>query len=425
MMEQSVFFNIIFLLTSMFRFFAIFKFMTIFFDERKIGKRSEIICYVGYFLINAFMFIFWSNQIINLLNNIILTFLLTFIYSSSFLKKLIALVIVCASNLFIESIVYYILLYFNLEQQTTMILGFIIYTIVYYLAVMLFHRFKNIKSNNKISVIYTVIIFSTSAFSIYLLVILMLMHYELQGNPVNVIIAISILMILNIFIIYIYDALSKEYTAQLDKKLLEQQNSFYLKQLDIMNQSQEHIKIFKHDMKHYFSTLKIMIDNGESVDEYLNNFLESIDHSGEYAQSGNSIVDSILNYKLQEAVNKGAEIDLKLKIPKELNIVPFDMGKILGNLFDNAIEAIIKKSDERRIMLSMRLEKNIIYIDITNTFDGNLIIEQGNFKTTKEDKFNHGLGLQSVKKIIEKYDGEINVSNKDNIFTVNALLYNN
>ena len=168
-----------------------------------------------------------------------------------------------------------------------------------------------------------------------------------------------------------------------------------------------------------------MINNNEPVIEHINKFLHFVDYSNEHAQSGNIVVDSILNYKLREAKNKGAQIELELKIPRELNIFPFDMGVILGNLLDNAITAVSKRDRERKIKVSMYFEKNTVYINIENTFDGNLIIEEGRYKTTNKDKFNHGFGLLSVKKILEKYNGEIHISSDGQVFTANVLLYNN
>ena len=83
--------------------------------------------------------------------------------------------------------------------------------------------------------------------------------------------------------------------------MLEQQNEFYVKQLKIMNETQGNIRFIKHDIKNHLLSLKAISDNSEKINDYINNILSLGSISSEYANSGNSIVDSILNYKIQEA----------------------------------------------------------------------------------------------------------------------------
>lgn len=424
-MSQIAFLNIIALVCGAFRTFIIYKFMTIFFNESKIHKKLEIIFYIIFWLINTILYVFFTNPVINLLNSVVSIFLLALIYSSLFFKKFVATGIVLIYNLLIESMAYYVIPNLGLEKHTTTALGYLASVIILYLTVLLFSNFKNMKSNYKVSGFYTVIIFSISAFSIFLSVVLMFMYDKLDSDSLYVILCITGLLAINVFIVYLYDMLNKYYQKEIDGKLMEQQNHFYLKQMEMMNQSQDYIKHLRHDMKHHFSTLKIMADDNQPINEYINKFLNSIENSAKYADSGNIIIDSILNYKFQEAVAKNTEIDIELKIPKELNITPFDMNIMLGNLLDNAIEAVSKKDGDKKIKVSICFDRDIIYIDIWNTFDGNLLIEEGIYKTINEDKINHGFGLLSVKKVLEKYNGEIKISSNCSIFAVNVLLFNN
>lgn len=137
------------------------------------------------------------------------------------------------------------------------------------------------------------------------------------------------------------------------------------------------------------------------------------------------LVDSILNYKIDEAQKRGIKVDLDVDIPEKLNIQPFDLNIILGNLLDNAIEAVSKLERNKVIKASIKLDRNILYINISNPFDGNIIYKKSNLKTTHKDKENHGFGLKSVKKAISKYNGIMNVYHTDSIFNVDVLLYNN
>lgn len=421
-MSNLIFYNSIYLLCNAMSIYSKYKAMYIFFDKRKIDKKFEIFLFIGYWLINSVLYLIFDNPLLNLITNIILLFLLTFIYISFIVKKLIAVVMVYAVSFFIESF-FYLFLPHIIKSDSAIIIGIIISRLVFYFVVLSFNNFKNIKSNHKISLIHMMMIIFISACSIYISVFLILDNGA-QNNYIHIILCISALFIINIFIFYIYDVLNKKHEEELEMYLLQQQNKYFYEQLNLMNQSQDNIKCLKHDINEHFIVLKTMADSGQPVNNYINEFLESVDLSGGYAKSGNIIVDSILNYKLQKAQNKKAKIDVDLKIPNELKINPFDMGVILGNLMDNAVEAISKKDDDRKIKISMWLEKNIIYINIFNTFDGGAVIENNQYQTTNEDKINHGFGIMSIKKTLEKYNGQLILSNSDSLFSAKLFLYN-
>ena len=205
-----------------------------------------------------------------------------------------------------------------------------------------------------------------------------------------------------------------------------QQNNAYLKQLDIINQSQENIKILRHDIKNHALCLQSLIENDDNdgAADYLRTLINNTNYSDEYSKSGNPEIDSILNYKINKANLFGIKTDINLKIPEKLNIRPFDLSVVLGNLLDNAIEAATKSKKEKQINITMELDRNVIYINISNTFDGNLNYIDSKLTTTHMDKENHGLGLNSVRKSIERYNGTMNIHHKDNLFYVDVLIYN-
>lgn len=260
-----------------------------------------------------------------------------------------------------------------------------------------------------------------------LLSALMLISKIHAENLTGIIISIVILFVINIFVFYLYDELMKSYDEKMERALLLQQNNAYLKQLDIINQSQENIKIIRHDIKNHVLSLQSLIENDDNdgASEYLRTLANNTNYSDEYSKSGNSEIDSILNYKINKANIFGIKTDISLKVPEKLNIGPFDLSVVLGNLLDNAIEAATKSKKEKQIKITMELDRNVLYINISNTFDGNLNYINGKLTTTHTDKENHGLGLNSVRKSIERYNGTMNIHHNDNLFYVDVLIYNN
>ena len=98
--------------------------------------------------------------------------------------------------------------------------------------------------------------------------------------------------------------------------------------------------------------------------------------------------------------------------------VIYALGIIIGNLFDNAIEGVRNLPDEQRqIDFSIQNPNGIFRIEILNPYEGERRkIEHHYLTTKKENTEMHGLGLMSVQKIVEKYDGLIEISDEDNVF---------
>ena len=117
--------------------------------------------------------------------------------------------------------------------------------------------------------------------------------------------------------------------------------------------------------------------------------------------------DSILNFKLQEAKLYKIKVLLELSIPIKLNCSTLNLVVIMGNILDNAIQANCKLESERRISIQMIYNKNILIINVSNTFDGKVLYYGDNIATSHVDKENHGLGLNNTKAILKKYNGTI------------------
>jgi len=422
-MRVFTFYNIIFLFCNMIAVYTKYRAMYIFFDKSKTNKKIEIFLFVGYFIINSGLYFAFKNPNINLANNIILLFLLTFNYISSTIRRITAAAIIQVIALLIEIMTYHFLQLFEIEIAYMEIIVMLLSRIIFYFIVFLAKNLTHIKPYYKISIKHISIITSVSISTIY--IVLVLINGSLKNNDFHIIFCIILLLGINIFISYIYDILNRTYEKELEKQLLEQQSEFYIKQLKITNDAQDNIKFIKHDLKNHLVTIKAIAYEGDKINDYINNILNLGNISNEYANSGNSVIDSILNYKLQEAKKKDIEIEIDLKIPYQLNIQPYDIGVILGNLLDNAIEAASKNQNDKKIKVIIYFEKNNLSISITNTFNGILIIEGKKYKTTNKNKLNHGFGLLSVEKALEKYDGEMDISYTDSLFSVKVLMYNN
>ena len=146
-----------------------------------------------------------------------------------------------------------------------------------------------------------------------------------------------------------------------------------------------------------------------------------MENPNEVISSKNFEIDSILNYMIQQAKSAGISVSSRILIPEQFTH-SFDFVIILGNLLENAIEAA-SNSSQKYIDLAIQLQKNVLYID-----DG-ILQPTGNsnapsFYTTKTtNRHQHGIGLNSVRKIVEKYNGTMDIHASDQTFCVKVILY--
>ena len=105
-------------------------------------------------------------------------------------------------------------------------------------------------------------------------------------------------------------------------------------------------------------------------------------------------------------------------------VTTLDLCVLLGNLLDNAIEACGKlEKEKRRIQLSIKLVKNQLFIRTENPFEGKLKWQGSRLLTQKTDENNHGIGLENVKRVVEKYHGTLEMNAEDQIFRTKILRY--
>lgn len=251
---------------------------------------------------------------------------------------------------------------------------------------------------------------------------------ELHSDNMTLItmINISILLLFNVFVFSIYTKLGERLKN-------ENRNVAYAQQLDIISKSIVEQKKMMEDFhleKHNLVNELIVIKNGietndeEKVISNLNRIIKDFNASESVSNSGNSTIDALINFKYAAAKEYGIKFLLKVHVPNELPIDQCDVGIVLGNTLDNAIEATKNCMEHDKIIeISMGVKKEAWILVIKNPYEHKLSLDRnGNFLSTKKDKGQHGYGLNSVKKIAEKYNGDVLVDYSNSMFTVTAVI---
>ena len=211
---------------------------------------------------------------------------------------------------------------------------------------------------------------------------------------------------------------------KLDKKIETYQREL----IDIHHQEVEamykQIRGWRHDYRNHIQTLKVLVENGniEEVKEYLDKLDKDLNTIDTVVKTGNAMADAILNSKISLAKSKDIKVIVDAHIPIKLKTSELDLCVIIGNLFDNAIEASLAlPENERVIRVYMDMKNTQLYISFTNFTATKKMKKVNNvYKSTKNE--NHGLGLIQIDKIVSRLDGYLSRNSEDNAFTTEILI---
>ncbi len=179
----------------------------------------------------------------------------------------------------------------------------------------------------------------------------------------------------------------------------------------------------KHDINNHNNIISVLLQNGDYdelknyMDKYNNNM---VNLENEVLICKNKIIDAICLSKRSICKESDIKISFNIMVPEIINIDDLDLCAIYGNILDNAIEScnrITDYSKEKFIEIKSNISKGYLTIKLINSKCGISIKKNNKFITLKQDKKNHGIGLQSVQKSIDKYSGQIVLKDEGEVFT--------
>ena len=233
------------------------------------------------------------------------------------------------------------------------------------------------------------------------------------------------LLFINVFIFYLHDEVQKSYIETAKQEEMKIQMSQYAKELEMMMKSQDRLNKIHHDYKHNLTTIGAMAKTGgnEEILSYLKQ-MENIAGTAlcHHLYTENRNMNNLLNYILEDSKSVIENPEISVEIPNHIGEELFDISIIVGNLMDNAIRGTAA-SDERRLSFQMYYGKGIMNIQIENSIKDTPKVRNGIYLTTKSRKEGHGIGLQNVKLVVEKYHGQMEICHTEKSFQVKILLY--
>ena len=225
----------------------------------------------------------------------------------------------------------------------------------------------------------------------------------------------------------------KELQGEKEKHFVEEQQMKAMKRrLEEAENFYGSIRKAKHEMKSHMVNIKGLVAEekyGEVV-KYIGKLDETIQELDYKFNTGNAVTDVIINDKYQRAVKSGIVFRAKFDYRETDTISAFDMGIVLNNLLDNAIEACEKlEKKKRRITLTLKRRNHFLLVEVENSFDGRLEWEDGDLipMTMKQSilpdiLMEHGIGLKNVKDVADRYLGDMDIKAGRDTFKVIVML---
>ena len=214
------------------------------------------------------------------------------------------------------------------------------------------------------------------------------------------------------------------FSKQIDKRIAAYQRELIETHYREGENMYRQIRGWRHDYRNHIQMMKVLAANGDmdALKVYLDELDTDLNTVDTVVKTGNPMADAILNSKISLARSRNIPTQVDAHIPVKLKMSELDLCCIIGNLFDNAMEASLALPEEKRLIrVYMDMKGTQLYISFTNFTAAKKLSKVGKgFKTSKGE--GHGFGLVRIDDIVSRYDGYLSRNSEDGAFTTEILI---
>ena len=421
-------YDYIFMLSEIIYTLTVYKIINVFFTNKKINSVYEKILYAIFNITVVVVYLKFNIPLLTIVANFIfILLLLSLIYDDTFKRKALVTILIIFFLLISDillSMIFINVVNENILQKNNFFDIYVVFIVnmIRYLFVLIVIIFYKIRIEKNIPLIFSLPIALTAVISMVVTINMLLVVDS--NNYKFILINMVLIFIICIILIYIFNKIVNVMTENARQKILIKQNEYYEKQIEADRNYINHTRKIKHDMKNHMYAIKNMAKNNMSKDiiTYTNDILGKIEGEKVYINTGNYLIDGILNVKFEEIKNQGIDFKYDVKMPEGIKLPEFEVITILGNLLDNAIEGVGSIKDNRYIEVFISYKDSNLLIKIVNTFDGLVIKDNKGFVSRKGEKAYHGIGLENVREQVEKNNGYMNIDTGNCMFTVDLFI---
>ena len=197
------------------------------------------------------------------------------------------------------------------------------------------------------------------------------------------------------------------------RTILENQIQQMQKEIQEIQDIYADMRGLRHDLRGHINNITQYVKkqnntDAEELNDYIRNMEETVSRLDFGYQTGNPI---IIHQKKQEADRAGIKFSVDFNYPKELQIDVYDIGVILNNALENAIEAATLLNRDKYVSLHSYVKGNLFFVEVENSFAREIVMnkESGLPKSSKTNKKFHGMGLTNIQRCARKYKGDIDI----------------
>ena len=405
----------IYLISNAFSIYAMYQFTKVFYTKRRAGFWWIVLGYAIFFLLNSGAYLLFANPLLNILTRLVPFFLISLFYDTKMSTRFLATLTIYAMGMLCDGVMYTIAQWIPFND-VVFSSGFAT-ALVLFLVALAAGKLSMVRSNaqKRLPLTYMLALLFVPIGSI------IVANVGMGEYDFGSILMTTILLGINVVVFGLYDVLLRTETLRAEKEIYLQQNKYYANQIHLLEDAQQNMQFLRHDMKNHLGRMSALLQNQEydKLAGYLQQTITKMRPASEYISTGNNDLDCLINYKLSLAEAMGAEITVHTELPQELFVSDFDMTVLMGNLLDNALEAL-QTCPQKQLDLSLRYQKEILNIGIRNTYTK----ENGKKKrAASEEEMLHGFGLKSVQQAVSNYNGHMKIDESDDYYTVKVLLY--
>jgi len=395
--------------------FVIRQFMRDFlqFDSECAVKREIFsFCWlIGTFIVNEWMHI----PLLNLAVNILLMFLIASAYEGRILKKIIVCVIIAVLGAACDMLAYVITTPFLNDSDY---FYSVVFTVVFLIII---ERIMGITLRKEKS--WDVVgreMLVLSGFPILAAVILYCVT-AMDSGIYRLVVCMCVVGI-SLLSVKLYNSLAINLADRMRKEYLEREVEAYRHEMNLMQISDRKEANLRHDLRHHLFEIEGLAKQGktEKVCEYVDELRKTFADSKQIVHTGEYETDSLINYLIDSAKSYQIHVDCDIKIPEDIDVSQCKLNVIVGNLLENAIDAAAK-SKEKKIIFIMKFSGGVLFLQIKNSYEGIVKIENGRVHGKKSLK-HHGIGLRSVQDLIKEQKGSIDIEVTNDFFVVEGMI---
>ena len=242
-------------------------------------------------------------------------------------------------------------------------------------------------------------------------------HAADKDFPDYMVFFMAVLLFVNIMIVFYVEALRKNEKEKYLAELTEQHYHLQIEYYQQLLEKQQETKALWHDIKKYTAAMQAVAAQNDS--EQLRQIAQAAEDAYERVKDisavGNPVVDALLNQYLRSAKEDQIQVLLDITIPEVLAISTLLLSVVIGNTFDNAIEACRLIAPEKRVIhLQLRKQNRILFYSIENPYiDAVTQLRVGK---------HHGYGLKNVERAVNQNNGNFQLEKVDGNFIVQIRL---